>query len=250
MNENEIDKIDETAGATEPTEPAGDEPAEITLGYKSEKPADAESEAELYAKIESAVNEHNKSAQPGEYYWGISFANSSYEIIQGEIVPEPVTSPEPVEPTINEIREQKLDEASDTCGKIICDGFDVELSTGKKHFSLETTDQTNIDGIFNAIILGATEYPYHADGEPCTMFSAADIMTLYVATKSYVTQQTTYCNALRQWIKREEDKDTLVAIEYGTPLPDDLAADVEQILTAAKGQVEAIVSKLTTTVAI
>lgn len=224
------------------------EQTEITLGYKANKPDSSEEEAELYKQIESVVNEHNSTTQPGEYQWGISFTDSEYEIIQGEIVPEPETPPVPVEPTIEEIRTKKLSTASATCEQLIYDGIDVTLNTGKKHFSLQIADQSNIDGIFNAVTLGATAYPYHADGELCTMFSASDIVLLYMSYKNFVTAQTTYCNVLRQWIMREKDKDTLLAIEYGATLPDDLNEEMNKILNAANEQVQAIVSKLAATV--
>lgn len=219
---------------------------EIKPGYTVEID---ESDSAQYDTIASAVDSHNKSAAPGEHYWGISIENGSYTVYEYGEVPEPTPEPEPVEPTIEEIRAEKLSMASDTCGQLIRDGIDVTLSDGEKHFSLETADQNNIDGIFNAVVLGATAYPYHADGDPCEMFSASDIVTLYVAYKSFVTQQTTYCNALRQWIKREEDKDILSAIEYGTSLPDDLTAGMNKILAAANEQVQAIVSRLTQTTA-
>ena len=137
---------------------------------------------------------------------------------------------------------------SSICEQVIYSGVDVELSVGKKHFSLTANDQTNIDGIFSAITLGATEYPYHADGEPCEMYSASDIMALYIAAKGFVTQQTTYCNALRQWIKREDKIETISAIRYGDTLPPDLQTNVENILTAANAQIQVIAGKLTTAI--
>lgn len=144
------------------------------------------------------------------------------------------------------LRSKKLQEVSDACKKTICAGIDVTFTDGLlEHFSLEPNDQTNIDGVFNAVVMGATEYPYHADGEPCRMYSAADIITLYVSTKSFITKQTTYNNALRQWVKRETNKVTLKAIKYGDTLPDDLAAEMTDILTKANAQVQAIASKLT-----
>ena len=201
-----------------------------------------------YSSIESAVDEHNGSAKPGEKYWGMSMDNGYYIVYEYGEVPEPTPEPEPVEPpepTIEEIRKEKLDITSETCEQLIYNGIDVTLSTGTKHFSLEVVDQSNIDSIFNAVVLGATEYPYHADGELCAMYSAADIMTLYVAYKSFITRQTTYCNALRQWIMRGDNKEALNAIEYGATLPDDLEAGVEKILNAAKQQVQSIIAKLT-----
>ena len=201
-----------------------------------------------YSSIESAVDEHNGSAKPGEKYWGISMDNGYYIVYEYGEVPEPTPEPEPVEPTIDEVRQNKLDEMSSICEQVIYNGVDVELSTGEKHFSLTANDQTNIDGIFSAITLGATEYPYHADGEPCEMYSASDVITLYIAAKGFVTQQTTYCNALRQWIKREDKIETISVIRYGDTLPSDLQTNVENILTAANAQVQAIAGKLTTAI--
>lgn len=142
------------------------------------------------------------------------------------------------------LQERKLTMASAACAEAIYAGIDVELSGGTQHFSLTANDQTNIDSMFAAVTLGATEYPYHADGEACCMYSAADIIALYVAYKTHVTTQTTYHNALKQWINRETDNDTLESITYGSTLPDDLAASMQSILQQAEAQITAIVAKL------
>lgn len=142
------------------------------------------------------------------------------------------------------LAQKKIAMASETCQAMIYAGIDVELSTGTQHFSLETHDQANIDSMFSAVTLGATEYPYHADGDRCVMYSAADIVALYVAYKSFVTQQTTYCNFLKIWLARETDKDVVAAIQYGSALPEDLAAEMNALLDKASGMVQAIVEKL------
>lgn len=131
-----------------------------------------------------------------------------------------------------------------TCQNFIYAGIDVELSGGTQHFSLMPNDQTNIDSMFAAITLGASEYPYHPDGGKCVMYSAADIITLYSEYKSFVTKQTTYCNALRQWAKRETDPNVIGSIYYGCTLPEDLEKEVEGILSAAQAQIVAIINKL------
>ena len=150
------------------------------------------------------------------------------------------------EERFKQIKSQKLSDMSMACEQTIYHGIDVDLSDGSHHFSLTGNDQTNIDGVFNAIVLGATKYPYHADGEPCTMFSANDIVTLYVATKTFVTKQTTYNNMLRQWIKRETDVCVVDSIKYGTDLPSDLNAEMTSILEAANQEIQTLVSKLET----
>ena len=211
------------------------------LGYKIMKPVETQEDCDRYSVMVDAINEHNFNAQPGDACWTIEDYEDRYEIIESGTVPTE-------DSMIDTVREQKLASVSATCEQLIYDGIDVTLSSGEKHFSLQIADQSNIDGIFNAVTLGATAYPYHADGELCSMFSATDIVTLYMNYKSFVTTQTTYCNALRQWIMREEDKDKLAAIEYGSSLPDDLNAEMNTILTAAQEQVQAIVGKLTSAV--
>lgn len=142
------------------------------------------------------------------------------------------------------LAQKVADDASETCQNFIYAGIDVELSGGTQHFSLMPNDQTNIDSMFSAITLGASEYPYHPDGGKCVMYSAADIITLYSEYKSFVTKQTTYCNALRQWAKRETDPNVIGSIYYGCTLPEDLEKEVEGILSAAQAQIVAIINKL------
>lgn len=142
------------------------------------------------------------------------------------------------------LAQKVADDASETCQNFIYAGIDVELSDGTQHFSLMPNDQTNIDSMFAAITLGASEYPYHPDGGKCIMYSAVDIITLYSEYKSFVTKQTTYCNALRQWAKRETDPNVIGSIYYGCALPEDLEKEVGDILSAAQAQITAIINKL------
>ncbi len=139
------------------------------------------------------------------------------------------------------LAQKKVAMAAETCQTLIYAGIDVDLSAGKQHFSLETHDQTNIDSMFTAVNLGATEYPYHADGDKCVMYPASDIVKLYVAYKSFVTQQTTYCNFLKVWINRETDPEVIGDIVYGSELPDDLKAEMQTVLEAANAQIQAII---------
>ena len=126
------------------------------------------------------------------------------------------------------LAEKKAAEVNAACEAAIHAGVDVALSGGAEHFALTPNDQTNIDSMFTAITLGATQYPYHADGSQCKMYVAADIMTLYVAYKSFVTYQTTYNNFLKIWINRETDKNALAGITYGSTLPEDLLTQIAE----------------------
>ena len=194
-----------------------------------------------YDAISKAVEEHNQNAAPGEKYWGISIENSTYTVYEYGEVPTPPSEAEQMET----MRTEQLKAASYACETAITSGIEVLFCDGRQeHFSLEVPDQSNIDGVFNAVVLGATAYPYHADGEQCKLYTASDIVTLYVAKQSYITKQTTYNNALRQWVRRETSFEVLKGISYGVELPDDLQTEVAGILQQAQEQVEAIVKKL------
>lgn len=211
----------------------------IQPGYTA--PVEEGSEFNTYDTISAAVEEHNQDAAPGETYWGIRIENSTYTVYEYGEVPTPPSEAEQMEA----MRTEKLKEVSDACEAAITSGIDVEFKDGRQeHFSLEVPDQSNIDGVFNAVVLGATAYPYHADGEQCKLYSASDIVTLYVAKQTYITKQTTYNNALRQWVRQETSLEVLKGISYGVELPDDLKAEVADILQKAQEQVEAIVAKL------
>ena len=213
----------------------------IRPGYTA--PVEEGPEFNTYDTISAAVADHNTAAAPGEKYWGISIADSTYTVYEYGEVPTPPSEAEQMEA----MRTEKLKAASDACEAAITSGIDVLFGDGRQeHFSLEVPDQSNIDGVFNAVMLGATAYPYHADGKQCKLYSAADIVTLYTAKQSTITQQTTYNNALRQWIGRETSFEVLKGISYGVELPEDLKAEVADILQKAKEQVEAIVKKLST----
>lgn len=138
------------------------------------------------------------------------------------------------------LAEKQLDMANKTCQKSIYAGIDVELSGGTEHFSLETHDQANIESMFTAVTLGAKEQQYHCDGGEIKTYSAADVVVLYAAYKNYVTKQTTYCNLLKTWIRRETDKAVIGAIKYGDTLPEDLTAQMKTILDAATKQLTSI----------
>jgi len=162
---------------------------------------------------------------------------SEYKEITGGEIEDPTAT--------STIIAKKLNELSAACEDAISSGVDVTLSDGTtEHFSLEDTDQTNIESIFNAVVLGATEYPYHADDGACKMYAAVDIVSIYVAAKTLVTYHTTYFNAMKQWVNRLETAEEVQAIKYGDELPEDLATSMNEIIANAQVQMNAILAKL------
>jgi len=135
---------------------------------------------------------------------------------------------------IEVLRVEKAAELSGACREAIVFGIDVTLSDGSVgHFSLEETDQINLTTAFNAVQNGAEGYPYHADGQLCRVYPAADIVAISEAATAHKLYHTTYCNHMMAWARRAETVEELEGIVYGAELPEDLAANMAEILTNA-----------------
>ena len=71
------------------------------------------------------------------------------------------------------------------------------------------------------------------------MFTADEIRAIAQAAISHVTYQTTLCNHLLTWARRAETQEELEGITYTAEgLPDDLAANMAQVLAAAASEQE------------
>ena len=138
-------------------------------------------------------------------------------------------------------RAAKLAELSNAGNAAIVAGVDVILpSTGEtEHFSLQETDQINLTTALSAVGQGAAGYPYHADGQLCRLYPAADILAISQAAIAHKLYHTTYCNHLLVWARRAETVVELEGITYGAALPPDLEANLAAVLTAAGGVADA-----------
>ena len=137
---------------------------------------------------------------------------------------------------LDEIRADKLAELSASCNAAITDGMDVETTQGTEHFSLKETDQINLTTALSAVQSGAAGYPYHADGQLCRLFTAAEIQAIAAASVRHKLYHTTLCNHLLTWARRAETKEELAGITYAADgLPEDLAANMAAVLEASAG---------------
>lgn len=141
------------------------------------------------------------------------------------------------QPPLEEIRADTIADLSAACNAGIVAGMDVETSQGTEHFSLEETDQINLTTALTAVQAGAADYPYHADGQLCRMFTAAEIQTIAQASVQHKLYHTTLCNHLLTWARRAETAEELAGIAYTADgLPEDLAANMAAVLAAASAQ--------------
>ena len=112
---------------------------------------------------------------------------------------------------VEQVRAVVKQQIGAACSAAIYAGVDV----GGSHYSLTEHDQTELLAQAQAVKEGAQAVPYHADGELCRMYPAAEFSAL-------------------AWIARA-GLDELAAIEYGAELPADLAASMAQIIQEAGG---------------
>lgn len=146
---------------------------------------------------------------------------------------------------IKTVKETKLKELSDACNNAINAGTKVQLSEEIiESFTYGLVDQSNISEMFNAVLLGATEYPYHANDDNCRMYSAQDIMTIYAMLSTYKTGQTTYHNQLKQYVKTLTTQEEIEAVVYGQELTGEYLDNYNELMAQAKVQLDNIIAKV------
>ena len=138
-------------------------------------------------------------------------------------------TPDPLESA----RAVKETELSSACNAAIVAGMDVPTTQGTEHFSLQETDQINLTTAYNVVVSGVPQYPYHADGKLCRMFTADEIKSISAASIQHKMYHTTLCNHLLTWARRAETAEELAGIAYSADnLPADLAQNMAQIMAA------------------
>lgn len=149
------------------------------------------------------------------------------------------------EPELSFIKETKTKEISNACNQAIEAGTTVTMSDGtEKHFTYSLADQSNVSEMFNALIGGATEYPYHADGEECMMYSAKDIVIIYSTLSMFKTGQITYQNQLKQYINSLTDGTTIRGIQYGDVLTGEYLTKYNELMAQAQTQMGKVLANI------
>ena len=141
--------------------------------------------------------------------------------------PEPVSPPEPYEPTLTELQASKKQEISQACEQAIYSGVSVTLADGTtEHFALTEHDQLNLFGKQVQLASGSAQLEYHSDGQPCRYYDAADMQAIITTAMWHVSYHTTYCNALNMWVAGSETAEELQQIFYGADVPEQYQSEV------------------------
>lgn len=147
----------------------------------------------------------------------------------GTVLPPPIDPMEQV--SIEYLRENKIAEMSYECRTTIENGFDLIVQGGTHHFSLTTQDQLNLMSL-SALAQTQSLIPYHADGEECTFYTSDEINSIMQVATELKIYNTTYYNALKEYINALDSIEEISAITYGTEIPDEYKSDVLKILEA------------------
>jgi len=142
---------------------------------------------------------------------------------------------QPIDPLYEEfLREERLAEFQKACQDAIYKGIEVETSEGMKKFSLTLQDQINLIVVRNLLDKGSSVIPYHADGEAIRLWSHDDVQKILQEADRHIAYHRVYFSLLREWIRRMSYPEFL-GIDYGVPLPDDLAKSMIGILASTTG---------------
>ena len=152
------------------------------------------------------------------------------------------TLPDP----IDSIKAEKIAEIKKDCEDYIYAGTDVTYGDGSvEHFTYNLADQSNISEMFTAIMAGATEYPYHADGEICKIYTKEQIVTIYGTLSLFKTEATTYYNSLKAQINAMTDINAISATKFKeTELTGEYLTNYTAMMVSAQTQLNAILAKI------
>ena len=156
------------------------------------------------------------------------------------------TVPEPELAPVDSVKAEKITEIKKDCEEYIYAGADVTYADGiKEHFTYTLADQSNISEMFTAIMAGATEYPYHADGEICKIYTKEQIVAIYVTLSLFKTEATTYHNSLKAQINAMTDASAISAIKFKeTELTGEYLTNYTAMMASAQTQLNAVLAKI------
>lgn len=172
---------------------------------------------------------------------GIKYV-SSIEVNQDALDAFKATLPDPVDSA----KAEKIAEIKKDCEDYIYAGTSVTYADGAtEHFTYNLADQSNISEMFTAVMAGATEYPYHADGEICKIYSKEQIVTIYGTLSLFKTEATTYHNSLKAQVNAMTDADVIAAVKFKeTELTGEYLENYAAMMVSAQTQLNAVLARI------
>lgn len=198
-----------------------------------------------WTQIDSGTGDKYHHAQ-GNYFNKPLVTESGayqYKLVEGK--PVECTHEEITAQFLPSIKQSKIAELSNMCNESINQGMEIQLSAEvKEYFTYSIDDQANISEMFNALILGAESYPYHASGAECRMYTPSEIVTMYSSLSGLKTHHLTYYNQLRAYVESLNDAKAIQAVTYGQELTGDYLAKYNQLVAQAQVEMAKVLANL------
>ena len=185
-----------------------------------------------YAHLDNYVTVYKRSDRT------VIFSDNKSVYVE-PVIPDPVPTPEP---TLEDVKNSKIASFSSICNQMITNGVDVEIGDTTQHFSYKTDDQSNIKKAFDLAVATGLDVPLHCDDGNCTLYSAENMIRIYVAEETNSTHHQTYFNQMKQYIKTIEDKDTVTALNYGDELTGKYLETYNTIMAQAAVIIQAVIN--------
>ena len=166
-----------------------------------------------------------------------------YKLVDGK--PEECNEEEINLQLLPSIKLKKVQELSEYCNSSINNGMEIQLSEDvKEYFTYSLDDQANISEMFNAIILGAENYPYHASGKECRMYSTSEIVVIYSSLSTLKTHHLTYYNQLRAYTESLTNYQDIDNVTYGQELTGQYLEKYNNLIQQANTEMSKVLSKV------
>lgn len=149
--------------------------------------------------------------------------------------------------TTEEYREYLLQTFSDKGQQVIFEGTNVTLTDGStKLFTYNLEDQSNLlNALFTIQALDdlTIVLPYHSHTEPCSLYSARDILLVYFTLQFFSTRVQTRVNMLCAWIRSIQTKEELLEITFESDLPQEYMNMINEIMEPTYELAETLMRK-------
>ena len=143
-------------------------------------------------------------------------------------------------------RAAKETQLSNACNAAIVSGLDIQLPGGAtEHFDYSERDQINIKEMFDAVLMGATLYPYRSEDGSCRTYTAEEIVNIYPNLAGNKTAQLTYYHQLKDYIGTLDTVEEIDAVTYGQPLTGEYLEHYTEMVAIAAEQMQMVVARIT-----
>lgn len=146
-------------------------------------------------------------------------SDDEYILSDDNSVWEQPVVPEPQTPILDDLKKSKKQEMANACEQTIYNGVDIDLKSGREHFSLTIQDQLNLMNKKNELKTQETQFKYHADGKPFIYFSKEEMEKIVKETDDFIEYHRVYCNSLYIYIETLKLKEEVERVKYGMEVP-------------------------------